>query len=326
MTKQTSRLLAGIALAALTTITVPAAAQETKGPIVLVSGDLSDPFFGAIKRGADDAAKNLGIEYTYLASNISGADLAKALEAAAATNPAGVAFGDWFPDAQNPIVKALAEKGTPVVGYNSGPDNWQESAGAIAWVKQSDFEAGRRAAQLFAKQGATHALCVNHGPGAALFEQRCDGLEAGMKEAGGTSTDLSIPYQDVTNPGKIMQAVQGALYGNKEIDAVFTLGSGTARDALRAVTEMPGDKKPFVGTVDLSTEVLQQVADGNLLFAIDQQPYLQGYYAIAVLAQEIKYGLHPVGTISTGPLAITKDTAARAIEINAAERGIRGAL
>lgn len=324
--KQSLYLLAGIALAALTAMAPPVAAQDKKAPIVLVSGDLSDPFFGAIKRGADDAAKNLGVEYTYLASNISGADLAKALEAATATNPAGVAFGDWFPDAQDPIVKALTEKGVPVVGYNSGPDKWQESTGAIAWVKQSDFEAGRRAAQLFAEKGAKHALCVNHGPGAALFEQRCDGLEAGMKEAGGTSTDLSIPYQDVTNPAKIMQAVQGALNGDKDIDAVFTLGSGTARDALRVVTEMPGDKKPTVGTVDLSTEVLQQVKDGNLLFAIDQQPYLQGYYAIAILAQEIKYGLHPVGTVSTGPLAITKDTAARAIEVNGTEHGIRGAL
>lgn len=326
MAKQTSNLLAGIALAVLVTAVAPAIAQEAKGPIVLVSGDLSDPFFGAIKRGADDAAKNLGIEYTYLASNISGADLAKALEAAAATNPAGVAFGDWFPDAQDPIVKALAQKGTPVVGYNSGPDGWQDSTGAIAWVKQSDFEAGHRAAQIFAESGVKHALCVNHGPGATLFEQRCDGLAAGMKEAGGTSTELSIPYQDVTNPGKVMQAVQGALNGDKGIDAVFTLGSGTARDALRAVTEMPGDKKPVVGTIDLSTEVLQQVADGNLLFAIDQQPYLQGYYAIAILAQDIKYGLHPVGMISTGPLAITKDSAARAIEINGTERGIRGAL
>lgn len=326
MTKQTSRLLAGVVFATLAVLAGPTAAQDTKGPIVLVSGDLSDPFFGAIKRGADDAAKNLGVEYSYLASNISGADLAKALEAAAATNPAGVAFGDWFPDAQDPISKALAEKGVPIVGYNSGPDNWPESTGAIAWVKQSDFEAGRRAAQLFVEKGAKHALCVNHGPGAALFEQRCDGLEAGMKEAGGTSTDLSIPYQDVTNPGKIMQAVQGALNGNKAIDAVFTLGSGTARDALRVVAEMSGDNKPVVGTIDLSTEVLQQVADGNLLFAIDQQPYLQGYYAIAILAQEIKYGLHPVGTISTGPLAITKSTAPRVIEINTTERGIRGAL
>lgn len=326
MTKRTSYLVATMAVAASTAIAAPAVSQDSRGPIVLVSGDLSDPFFGAIKRGADDAARNLGIEYTYLASNISGADLAKALEAAAATNPAGIAFGDWFPDAQDPIAKNQAERGVPVVGYNSGPDNWQESTGAIAWVKQSDFEAGHRAAQLFVEQGATHALCVNHGPGAVLFEQRCDGLEAGMKEAGGTSADLSIPYQDVTNPAKVMQAVQGALNANKDIDAVFTLGSGTARDALRAVAEMAGDTKPLVGTVDLSTEVLQQVADGNLLFAIDQQPYLQGYYAIAILAQEIKYGLHPVGTVSTGPLAITKDTAPRTMEINGAERGIRGAL
>lgn len=147
-----------------------------------------------------------------------------------------------------------------------------------------------------------------------------------MKAGGGTATELSLPYSDATNPAKVMQAVQGALSGDASIDAVFTLGSGIARDALRAIGDMPGDRRVVVGTIDLSSEVLQQVADGNLMFAIDQQPYLQGYYAIQILAQELKYGVHPVGIVKTGPLAITKDDAARTMEINGREKGIRGAL
>jgi simple sugar transport system substrate-binding protein len=302
-----------------------ATAQEKKGPIVLIAGDLSDPFFGVIKRGADDAARHLGVEYTYLSSNISAADLSETLQAAVASNPAGLAFGDWFPDTQNPLVLSLGKAGTPVVGFNSGPENWQESTGALAWVRQDDRAAGALAGKLLAEAGVKQALCVNHGPGATLFEDRCDGLQEGMAAAGGTSSDLSIPYTDATNPEKVMQAIRRALNANPEIDGLFTLGSGTARDAVRAIRELPADRKFTIGTVDLSGAVLESIQKGHLLFAIDQQPYLQGYYAITILAQKIKYGLHPLGEVTTGPLAITKDNATRVLEINRTEAGIRGA-
>ena len=51
--------------------------------------------------------------------------------------------------------------------------------------------------------------------------------------------------------------------------------------------------KAKVGTTDLSTQVLQDVADGKLLFTIDQQPYLQGYYSVLIAYQYVKYGMRP---------------------------------
>lgn len=243
-----------------------------------------------------------------------------------ATNPAGLAFGDWFPDAQDPIARQLSDAGTPVIGYNAAPQNWADSTGALAWVRQSDYEAGRIAGQQLAAAGVKHALCVNHAPGATLFEDRCDGLAKGMEEAGGTASDLAIPYEDASNPAKVMTAIQGQVMSDGSIDGLFTLGSGVARNALQALADQPPAHPVVIGTVDLSTDVLHSVADGDLLFAIDQQPYLQGFYAIAGLAQAQKYGLHPVGEVATGPLVITGDSADRAIQINAQERGIRGAL
>ena len=328
MIKPNICLVIGVCLTMLTGVsdggTAAFGADASAGKIVLIAGDLSDPFFGAIKRGADDAAKDLGVEYTYLPAGINAADLAKAIQAAGASAPAGVAFGDWFPDTEDRLVKALAEKGVPIVGFNSGPDNWQESTGAIAWVNQSDFAAGELAGSSLAAAGAKRALCVNHGPGATLFEQRCRGLQHGMEANAGASTVINIPWSDASNPAKVTQAVQAALQNDSKIDAIFTLGSGVARDAVTAVKKSGRDVT--VGTVDLSTAVLNQVANGELLFAIDQQPYLQGYYAIAILAQEKTYGLHLVGQVSTGPVAITKKNAGRVIEINGANHGIRGAL
>src|SRR5207237_5935142 len=42
--------------------------------------------------------------------------------------------------------------------------------------------------------------------------------------------------------------------------------------------------KVFFATFDLSPEISAGIKDGTVAFAIDQQPYLQGYIPVAVLA------------------------------------------
>ena len=76
-----------------------------------------------------------------------------------------------------------------------------------------------------------------------------------------------------------------------------------------------------LATFDLSPEVLEAIRDGNMLFAIDQQQYLQGYLPVVLLNLYHKYGVMPAGTVMTGPGFVTKDTAAQVIELSAA--GIR---
>jgi simple sugar transport system substrate-binding protein len=75
-------------------------------------------------------------------------------------------------------------------------------------------------------------------------------------------------------------------------------------------------------TFDLSPSVLEAVRDGNMLFATDQQQYLQGYLPVVLLTNYIQYGVAPVNTeIPTGPAFITKDNAEQVI--NLAEEGVR---
>ena len=87
-------------------------------------------------------------------------------------------------------------------------------------------------------------------------------------------------------PGKVTQAIQGALSSDSKVDAIFTLGSAIAADAVRAVQQQNLGDKVKIGSVDLSTAVLKQIKDGKIAFTIDQQPYLQGYYAVSILARK----------------------------------------
>ena len=97
--------------------------------------------------------------------------------------------------------------------------------------------------------------------------------------------------------------------------------------------------KIWFATFDLSDDIAKGIKDGTIKFAIDQQPYLQGYIPVAVLAimkkekttdlAKVKqvlesnakfkarlseYGLLPVygpRHISSGPGFVTKETLAK---------------
>ena len=62
------------------------------------------------------------------------------------------------------------------------------------------------------------------------------------------------------------------------------------------------------GTFDTSPEINAAIEAGTTMFGIDQQPYLQGYGAVAALALVNRYGIKPaLGVTATGPGFVTKD-------------------
>jgi simple sugar transport system substrate-binding protein len=67
--------------------------------------------------------------------------------------------------------------------------------------------------------------------------------------------------------------------------------------------------------------VLEAVKNGDLLFAVDQQQFLQGYLPVQILALHAQLGVNPVGQVKTGPGFVTKDTAAKAIKLT--KEGLR---
>ena len=66
--------------------------------------------------------------------------------------------------------------------------------------------------------------------------------------------------------------------------------------------------------------MLEAVRDGRMLFAVDQQPYLQGYLPVMLLAERARYGVFPRAgeLIPTGPQFVTTgDAADELIELSA---------
>lgn len=292
--------------------------------VVVVSGPLSDPFFGAMKAGVEQAGKDLGVTVQYTAptdlKNL-GPDLARLTEAASAANPSAVVISEFIPDAQDSGIEKLIAADIPVVFMNAGP-NW-ESLGGTTYIGEDPTIFGYQAGVKLADAGATRVLCVNHVPGNPTMDSRCAGLESALEASGGSASILSIPADQSTNPTGVTTAISGALRSDQAIDAVLTLGSGVAENAVKAIAS--AESSAILGTGDLSKNVLDMIKSGEIAFAIDQQPYLQGYYSVLAAAQTVGLGLHPIGQVVTAPLFITKDNVEETIVINDKNNGIRGA-
>ncbi|WEH19909.1 sugar ABC transporter substrate-binding protein [Streptomyces sp. VNUA24] len=293
--------------------------------VVVVAGPLADPFFGAMKTGADNAGKDLNVATEYLSptsTDASGPTLARLMQAAIAKKPDAIVVGNFFPEAQDPEIKSAIKAGIPVVVINSGQTNWKE-LGAISFVGIEPSLAGTKSGREQAARGVKKGLCVNTVPGNPALEQLCQGYTDAIKKGGGTASSLRVPYQNATNPTKVTQAIAGALRADKSIDGVFTTGAAVAENALTAANN--AGRKLTIGSGDLSTQVLKDIKAGKIQYAVDQQPYLQTYYGVLIAKQYVQYRLVPADGVLTGPQVIDKDNAADVLKINEQQKGIRGA-
>ena len=300
------------------------AGTSGKVSIFVIGGKSDDPFWSAVKRGGEAAAKAVkaaGGSVTFLGpqsyDNL-GPDAAKLQLTALSQHPSAVVGPDWIPGNQNDAWKQITAKGVPVFLYNAGGVAQAKQIGALKYIGSDDYLAGKAGGAKFAEAGARHILCVNTVPGSANQEARCKGIADGAAGKGATSTELALPSSNFGNPSAITQAIKAALLKDRTVDAVVTIGVQDADSAAAALKQSQLAGKVKLGTFDVSASQLSRIKAGDQLFCIDQQPYLQGYYAVSMAFQYVSYGLlPPQNPILTGPLLITADN------VNAAIRGTK---
>lgn len=291
-----------------------------KNNIYVIGGKSDDPFFSAVKRGVEDATKLVkagGGTVTYLGpqsyDNL-GPDVAKLTLTAISQNPSAILVPDWVPGNQDSAIKQAIAKGIKVFIYNSGGIDSAKRVGAVKYIGSDDYQAGKAGGAKFAEEGAKNILCVNTVPGSANQEARCKGIKDGAVGKGSASKQLPLPSSNFGNPSAVTQAIKGALLKDSSIDAVVTVDTGDADSAAAAIKQAGVGSKVQLGTFDLSQSQLDRIKSGDQLFAIDQQPYLQGFYVVSIANQFLSYGvLPPQNPILTGPLLVTKDNVDAAI-------------
>jgi simple sugar transport system substrate-binding protein len=316
-----ARLLAVLTVLMLTgmgALIRPAAAQDDEIRIVVVShGQAADPFWSVVQNGASQAAEDMGVTVEYQAPQTYDlVAMSQLIDAAVASNPDGLVVS--IPDAAalGPSIEAAVAAGIPVISMNSGSDVAAD-LGVLNHVGQTEYEAGLGGGQRMGEAGVTKALCINQEVGNVALDERCRGFTDGLAESGGTVEVLAVDA--ISDPTGAQQAIEAALQADPEINGMLALGPTGAAPAMAALDSMGKTGEIKLATFDLSPEVLQAIVDGDVLFAIDQQQYLQGYLPVVLLTLYIK-NLNTVANpiIMTGPGFVTADNAERVIELSQA--------
>jgi simple sugar transport system substrate-binding protein len=294
----------------------PAPAAGDIRIVVVSHGQASDPFWSVVKNGVDQAAADMGVTVEYQApQTFDMVAMSQLIDAAVASNPDGLVVSIPDADALGDSIRAAVDAGIPVISMNSGSDVAEE-LGILVHVGQTEYEAGYGGGQRMAAAGATTALCVNQEVGNVALDLRCQGFSDAMAEAGASVEVLAV---DLADPVDAQQRVNAALTNNPDVDGILTLGPTGAAPTLAVLQDEGLLDQIKLATFDLSPEVLAAIRDGEMLFAIDQQQYLQGYLPIVLLTLNGS-NLNTIANdvLMTGPGFVTQDTAAAVIDLSSA--------
>ncbi|QQM39308.1 sugar ABC transporter substrate-binding protein [Streptomyces liliifuscus] len=229
-----------------------------------------DTFWDTIRKGANAAAAKDNVELIY-SSNPDGAKQANLVQNAIDQKVDGIAVTLAKPDAMKDVVAKAKAAGIPVVGFNGGVDDWKEQ-GLLEYFGQDEYVAGKAFGEKLNDVGAKHDICVIMEQGHVALEARCKGVKEGFKGK------TEILYVNGTNMPSVKSTITAKLKQDSAIDYVVTLGAPFSLTAVQSVDD--AGSKAKVATFDLNKDLIGAINDGDIQFAVDQQPYLQGYLSV----------------------------------------------
>lgn len=273
-----------------------------------------DAFWDRIRAGAEAAAAKDNVELIY-SNDPQAPNQAELIQNAIDQGVDGIASTLSAPDALTPLIQDAVAADIPVVLFNAGGDAWKDT-GALMYFGQDERVAGEAVGARLAEEGGANAICVVQEQGQVQLEARCDGVAAGFQ--GGQSEKLYVNGRDMPS---VLSDIQAKLTEDTSIDRVVTLGAQFALAAADAVESAGSDAQ--VVTFDLNEDLVAAIQDGAVQWAVDQQPYVQGYESIDSLWLYLNNG-NVIGggeAVATGPSFVDSENIDVVAEY--AERGTR---
>ncbi|PBC54875.1 sugar ABC transporter substrate-binding protein [Rhodococcus sp. ACPA1] len=249
-------------------------ADTPRATIAMITHEVpGDTFWDLIRKGAETAAAKDNIELRYSADP-EAPNQANLVQSAVDSKVDGIAVTLAKPDAMAPAVRAAVDTGTPVVAFNGGMDQYK-AQGVAQYFGQDEKLAGISAGQRLTADGAKKALCIIQEQGQIALETRCAGVIEGFK---GQTEILNVNSKDLPS---VEATITAKLQQDPSIDHVVALGAPIALTAIQSKANAASSAT--IVTFDTNAALVDAIKAGDVQWAIDQQPFLQGYLAVDAL-------------------------------------------
>src|SRR3954453_5748413 len=264
-----------------------------------------DTFWDKIRAGAQQAAKDHNITLNY-SNNQDAGEQATLIQNAIDSSVDGLATTLPTPDAIGPNVQKAVSAGIPTVAFNAGINDYKNYGVGMYFGSDEDL-AGQTVGTKITQESPGHTVCVIQEQGQVQLEARC----AGVKK---TNPDTEVLYVNGRDLPTVQQTIGAKLQQDPSIKNVVTLGADIALAAGKSKTD--AGSQANIMTFDLNADVAQAIADGNIAFSVDQQPYVQGYMAVTALWLNLTNGndIGGGGPVLTGPSVVDKSNIGPIVE------------
>ena len=263
------------------------------------------PFFNPLIKGAQDAAKQADVDLDIQYANNDQVLENNIIQTAVANKVDGIGAIIWDDHAFKKSICDAVHAGIPVIAFNIDNTKGAAASCRLAFIGQDFVSAGyligkRMVAAAHLKKGDLVFTPVEF-PDAAYATLRHEGVQKALDEVGATSEIIGTGG----NLPEVRTKMVQYLIGHSDVKAIIGLGEQPMIEALPSLKE--AKLKVPVGGFDVSKEILDGIANGDIVATVDQQPYSQGFFTVQQLALKIRYGLYP-SDMKTGGLGLVDKT------------------
>jgi ribose transport system substrate-binding protein len=264
-----------------------ASAADKQYTVALIPGLTTDPFYITMRKGAEQAAKSLGITLVFQgAPEFNPVQQVPVLNAIIGRKPDAILIA---PTDKTQLVEALkkaADAGIPVITVDTfiGDGHYQTGSGdadfPISYIASDNVLGGEIAARALAKsigdKGKVYVSNVK--PGISTTDQREQGFKEEMKKHPNV-TVLETQFND-DDANKAASQLQSVFARNPDLTGVFGANLFSALGSANGVKQSGETGKVKVVAFDAPTSIVGEITAGNVDIAIAQHPAEIGYYGV----------------------------------------------
>ncbi|HEY3953118.1 MAG TPA: substrate-binding domain-containing protein [Streptosporangiaceae bacterium] len=274
----------------------------------IVYADQSTPFFNPVVDGAKAAAKVYGLNLNVEYSGSNDSTQVNQIETASAGGVSALAVSIPSNTAFTKAICAAHDKGIPVVAFNVTATSGPVLKCVLSFVGQDFEQAGYLIAQRLVSEGkvphGATVFCPVEDPTASYASGRMAGANRALAAVGAKCDEVSTGF----DLSQAQTTETQYLLGHRSTSVILALGQVPLQVAPASVKA--AHTKATIAGFDLSTQISSSIKDGSILATVEQQPYLQGYYAVTQLALNLAYGSTP-SDVNTGNEIVDKANVAK---------------
>ncbi len=285
----------------------PAAAADKQ--IVYITPGLDLPFWRAVSKGVESAAKAKGYGFQALDSHNSAQNQLQNAQDAIARNVAGIVISPTDSSTAPSVLTIAKRAGIPVVIADIGSN----SGDYVSYVASNNYEGAHGvglglAAALKAKgwEGGSVGI-VGISQARKNGQARTKGFLDGLKEGGFTGKMAELMQMQSYTTDETYKFTQDLLTANPGLRGLFIQTDQPTLGALRAVKAARRTGDVLVAAFDGIPEFVDLLKSGDIVVTGMQQPFLMGTSAGDALIASLD-GAKPEHEITVPILAVTSGT------------------